>query len=116
MDLGDRYENELFEEMQENGEFLAEIVESHMDYHRFVTGMDGLCILLVLPKLHGWRVPESRNHGSLSHQFQVGQIVEAYDEVRRPREIAVVSLDWGTWKPIWVRDGFESNAARRGWD
>jgi hypothetical protein len=114
--MDDERLNEIIEEMWYEGSFRAERTDAHMSYQNFDVDLDGLCVLLVLPKLHGWRVSDSRTSGFMSHQLSVEDVAEAFEERSQPREMAIVSLDYGTWEPIWVCDGQESNADRRGWD
>jgi hypothetical protein len=106
---------DVLDVMRERGEFHVDRQDTHMSYLNFDLDLDSLVVLLVLPRMSGWRVPETRNYGSMSHQISVESVAEAYENADRPREIAAVSLDWGTWQSIWTRDGVESNASGRGW-
>lgn len=106
------------------GEFVVE--QGETTFGRVLRhGLDGLCLFMILPARSGWKPMQyyteqsdgSLSHGAmgavLSHQTYRKKVEAHLEQHPSTREVAVVSLDTGEWKTVWLRDGEDAVADNR---
>lgn len=85
----------------DNGRFVVPFKTGSFDT-RLVTNHTGPIAFLVLPRTGGWRPIEREiSHPNQAYKKKAHEILNDY----KAREIAIVGLNSGKWRTVWVKNG-----------